>query len=171
MIRAWYVRVLVRVELVGVRGDSVWWSRARGRCWHISRGNVFFRQFGLHGICEVEISTAFYSTGTENHGKSDTHGSFLDGNGKSKSVRELFEREREIEISSGTVRARQLERYSHGNGTTFIPRAIPRGFSRARPCIIQCDKSTKGVRPVMGRRVSAMLPLIKCRTRAGARES
>ena len=44
------------------------------------------------------------------------HGNCLDGNGKSRSLRELFGREREIKISSGTVWTGPRERYLHGNG-------------------------------------------------------
>ena len=38
----------------------------------IPAGMLFFsNSFGLHGIWEIDNSTGFYGTGTENHGRSD----------------------------------------------------------------------------------------------------
>lgn len=67
----------------------------------------FFNGFGFHGIWEIDISTGFHGTGTENHGISDIStgnvrtiaeyqdlfGNCLDENGKSSFLRELFGRD------------------------------------------------------------------------------
>ena len=37
----------------------------------IPAGSIFFNNFGLRGIWEMENSRGFYGTGTEKHGKSD----------------------------------------------------------------------------------------------------
>ena len=90
----WYIRVLVRVESVGVRADPVWWSRARRR-----RGNNFARKrFFLQQFWFARDLGNRYFHGIFPHGnrnprkpweKRHFHGKCLDGNGKSNPLREL----------------------------------------------------------------------------------